>query len=71
VTAVAGASAKSSLAAKPVGELFEETSAFKRDYADRQADFQAETEAEVPKPKPPRRKPPASRRSPSARPAPT
>jgi len=49
VTAIASASGKTSLAtaAKPVGELFEEASAFKRDYADRQADFQAETEADA------------------------
>ncbi len=49
VTAVAAASAKTTLAtaAKPVGELFEEASAFKRDYADRQADFQTETEADA------------------------
>ena len=49
VTAIAGASGKTSLAtaAKPVGELFEEASAFKRDYAERQADFQAETEADA------------------------
>jgi len=47
VTAIAGVSAKSSLAAKPVSELFEETSAFKRDYEERQADFHTETEAEA------------------------
>jgi ribonucleoside-diphosphate reductase alpha chain len=49
VTAVAAASGKTTLAtaAKPVGELFEEASAFKRDYADRQADFQTETEADA------------------------
>ena len=47
--AIASAAGKTSLAtaAKPVGELFEEASAFKRDYADRQADFQAETEADA------------------------
>jgi len=47
VTAVASASGKTSLAARPVGEIIEEASAFKRDYAERQADFQAETEAET------------------------
>jgi ribonucleoside-diphosphate reductase alpha chain len=47
VTAIASGAAKSSLASKPVAELFEETSAFKRDYEDRQADFKAEAEAQL------------------------
>ncbi|MDZ7824377.1 MAG: vitamin B12-dependent ribonucleotide reductase [Ahrensia sp.] len=47
VTAIASASKSSSLAIAPVLQLQEEASAFKRDYEDRQADFQAEVHEEV------------------------